>query len=83
MMSDGLPCDYRHAVEAELPSGPAFQPFHCPVAAGALFDRLRDLFPTVPLRRYARGRVVETAGTPFRSAAAGRPGASSPPASST
>lgn len=59
MMSDGLPCDYRHAVEAELPSGPAFQPFHCPVAAGALFDRLRDLFPTVPLRRYARGQVVE------------------------
>lgn len=55
------PVAFAHAVQADLPNGPAFQPCPCPETAAALFDRLRLRFPGLGLQRLQHGRVVEIA----------------------
>ena len=65
------PAAFAHAVQADLPSGLAFQPCPCADTAAALFDRLRLRFPGLGLQRLQHGRLVEIV-APFRSAAAGR-----------
>jgi hypothetical protein len=51
--------EWPHAVQADLPRGPAFQPCPCAETAAALFDRLRHRFPGLALQRFQHGRVVE------------------------
>jgi len=55
------PVVFAHAVRADLPNGPAFQPCPCAETAAALFDRLRLRFPGLGLQRLQNGRVVEIA----------------------
>lgn len=57
------PAPFAHAVRADLPRGPAFQPCPCADTAAALFDRLRLAFPGLGLQRLQHGRVVEVANT--------------------
>lgn len=54
---------FAHAVRADLPRGPAFQPCPCADTAAALFDRLRLRYPLLGLQRLQHGRVVEIAGS--------------------
>lgn len=50
-----------HIVEARLQAGWRGQDCVSAQAAAAMFDRLRRLFPSTPLRRLENGRVVEVA----------------------
>lgn len=56
--------EWPHAVQADLPRGPAFQPCPCADTAAALFDRLRLRFPGLALQRLQNGRVVEMVRAP-------------------
>lgn len=50
-----------HAVQADLPGGPAFQACPCADTATALFDRLRTRFPAITVQRFMNGTAVEIA----------------------
>lgn len=59
-MTTANPATYAHAVQADLPGGPAFQPCPCAASAAALFDRLHRMAPDLILHRFAAGRLIET-----------------------